>query len=575
MSEQRFDVPSLLERSDELEHAAHRLRDRTAAVAPAADEIIAGWRDLGTTYDAPEAAELTERMCILATGERQTSEAFARVGAVLGELADALAHLERRRSALVEEEVPTSLGAEGSAFGQADVESATVRLQSDVASVIDDACRDLSGIAEPPPLPLAATGAVSPRIGPRITWQMRTEAVAVETMLTPLVETARGGAGRMRQILADHPDWVERLRRRPPAPGAVKAWWDALPPERRTALIDGAPEVMGALGGVPPLARVAANRIVAGDRLPTVEREIARLESVLDEGAMATLRAERRSALDRLLAERDYLGHVVAGEVQLVLYQPEENRIAEMIGTPGPGTRRVLTFVPGTFTSVDSFYGGGAQLMPAWLADQDAGMVAFVWKGADFPGDDEGPVLAEQLIGIVEANAQSRSVPAGQALARFSAEMRCDPQISRAGQIGAGYSWGLVAVTSSELAGTHFDAVHSLAGAWVPQGWTADATTTYFHWSYTDFLSMAQDVGWVGNGRNPDVTPGFETHIYDRPGDFTVPLGGELAPFLDPHGPSVRMSLSPLENHQLIVSDRPENFRPREDFRNSVMEVRD
>ncbi len=49
-----------------------------------------------------------------------------------------------------------------------------------------------------------------------------------------------------------------------------------------------------------------------------------------------------------------------------MLYQPEENRIAEMIGTPGPGTKRVLTYVPGTFTSMDSFFGGGAGVA-RWL----------------------------------------------------------------------------------------------------------------------------------------------------------------------------------------------------------------
>ncbi|WP_314451526.1 hypothetical protein [uncultured Microbacterium sp.] len=560
MNQQSFDVPSLPARSDELEHAAHRLRGRAAAVTPTADEVVVEWRDLGTLYDAPEAAELTERMNSLSAGGRQTSEAFARVGAVLGELADALAILEWRRSLLVDEAAATALLTKGPASDHADVESAIARLRSDVAAVIDDACRDLAGIAEPPPLPLAATGAVSPPIGPRITWQMRTESVAVEAMLAPLGEIARGGAGRMNQILAEHPDWVERLRRRPPAPETVKAWWDALPPGRQTALVNGAPEVVGALGGVPPLARVAANRFVARDRLPAVEREIARLESLLDEGAMATLLAERRSALDRLRTESDYLRRVVAGDVQLVLYQPEENRIAEMIGTPGPDTRRVLTFVPGTFTSVDSFYGGGVQAMPAWLADQDDGMVAFVWKGAEFPGDDEGPVLAEQLRGIVEANAQSRSVPAGEELARFSAEMRSDSEISRASQIAAGYSWGLVAVTGSEVAGTRYDAVHSMAGAWVPTGWTADPMTTYFHWSYTDFLSMAQDMGWVGEGRNPDVTPGFTSRVYDRPGDFDVPLGGDLAPFLIPDGPSIRISLDPFANHQLIASARPENY---------------
>ncbi|KQR24919.1 hypothetical protein [Microbacterium sp. Leaf151] len=574
MNQQRSDVPSLPARSDELEHAAIRLRDRASAVTPTADEVVVEWRDLGALYDAPEAAELTERMNSLSTGGRQTSEAFARVGAVLGELADALAILEWRRSLLVDDAAATALATKSTASGHADVESAIARLRSDVAAVIDDACRDLAGIAEPPPLPLAATGAEPPPIGPRITWQMRTEAVAAETMLAPLVEIARGGAGRMKQILADHPDWVERLRRRPPAPQTVKAWWDALPPGRQTALINGAPEVVGALGGVPPLARVAANRVVARDRIALVDRDIAHYESLLKEGAMATLRAERQSALDRLTAERGYLDRVVAGDVQLVLYRPEENRIAEMIGTPGPGTQRVLTYVPGTFTSVESFYGGEAQAMSAWLVDQDTEMVAFVWKGTAFPGDDEGPALAEQVSGIREANEQDRAVPAGEALARFVGEMRIDSHTAEAHQIAGGYSWGLVPVTSSELAGAHYDAVHSFAGAWVPRDWAADPSTKYFHWSYTDFLSMAQDVGLVGEGRNPDATPDFSTHIYDRPGDYDVPLGGDLAPFLDPGGPSIRVSSDPIGSHLLIVSDQQENTRPREDIRNSIREAR-
>ncbi|MCI9858127.1 hypothetical protein [Microbacterium proteolyticum] len=567
-----MDVPSLPARSDELEHAAHRLRDRAAAVASTAYEVVSEWRDLAALYDAPEAAELTERMNSLSAGGRQTSEAFARVGAVLGELADALAILEWRRSLLVDEAAATALLTKGPASDHADVESAIARLRSDVAAVIDDACRDLAGIAEPPPLPLAATRAVSPPIGPRITWQMRTEAVAVEAMLAPLVEIARGGAGRMKQILAEHPDWVERLRRRPPAPETVKAWWDALPPGRQTSLVNGAPEVVGALGGVPPLARVGANRVVARDRIVLVDRDIAHYESLLKEGAMATLRAERQSALDRLTAERGYLDRIVAGDVQLVLYQPEENRIAEMIGTPGPGTQRVLTYVPGTFTSVRSFYGGEAQDLALWMTEQDERVVAFVWKGTDFPGDDERAGLADQSVGIDEANDQARALPAGEDLTRFVTEMRTDSDIAAARQIGAGYSWGLVPVTSSELAGTHYDSVHSFAGAWVPEGWSARPHTTYFHWSYTDFLSMAQDLGWVGDGRNPDVVPGFEIRIYDRPGDYSIPLGGELAPFLDPDGPSLKVSSAPFENHQLIVSSRPENRLALDDIRDALLE---
>lgn len=555
MIDARIEVPEVPVRADDLDDASHRLRGRAWAVAPAAQQVVVGWSDLRSRYDAPEAADLVERMAIVEKGSAQTSEAFTRVGEVLDELIDALRLLEKRRAAVVYDSESAMAGGES-----AGVELSIARLRADIAEVLDQTCRDLGGLAAPPPLPLAADGGAVVPVGPRVTWQMRTERAASEVLLAPLVEAARGGAGRVRAILAAHPEWAERIRQRPPAARAVRDWWAALPPETRSALTHGAAGVVGALGGVPPLDRVAANRVVAQDRLPTVRREIERLDALLSEGAMATLQAERRSALDRLNAERDYLRRVVAGDVQLVLYQPDENRIAEMIGTPGADTRRVLTYVPGTFTSVDKFYRGGVRAMPEWLTQQGDGMVAFVWKGTEFPGDNEGSTLGEQLAGIKEANEQSRAGLAGEALANFVSEMRTDGEIARARQIAIGYSWGLVPVTGSEVAGVHYDAVHSLAGAWVPSGWEAASTTRYSHWSYTDFLSVAQDLGWVGEGRNPDVTPAFKKHLFARPGDYDMRLGGELAPFVCPVGPPLRLPASPLENHDLIVEVSSENL---------------
>ncbi len=195
------------------------------------------------------------------------------------------------------------------------MEHAIARLRADIDGALDDARRALAGVSAPPPLPLAASGGTRAPIGPRVSWKTQTERTAVEILLAPLLEAARGGAGRMRTVLDSHPEWIERLRERPPAPHAVREWWSALPPGTRTALINGAPRVTGALGGVPPLDRVAANRVTALDRLPSLEREIAHLEALSDEGAMATLRADRRDAIDRLRVEGDYLGRVIAGEV--------------------------------------------------------------------------------------------------------------------------------------------------------------------------------------------------------------------------------------------------------------------
>lgn len=552
----RSDVPGPPVRVDELDDAAARLRSRAGVVGPAAEEVVSEWRALPGPYDTADAVDLVERMTSLGAGGSQTSEAFSWVGEVLSELAEALRLCEKRRSVVVDEHALTDRAV---ASPRADFDVAVARVHSDIDGALDAACRDLAALAAPPPLRLAAGVGAGPLIGPRITWSMRSEQAAADAVLAPLVEAARGGAGRVRKVLVDHPEWAERISGRRVAPSAVRDWWVALPPGTAAALIEGAPAVIGALGGVPPLARVAANSVVARERIPAVEREIARFEAVMSEGAMATLQAERRSALDRLRAERSYLDRVVAGDVQLVLYQPDENRIVEMIGTPGPGTRRVLTYVPGTFTSVDGFYRGEVQELPQWLVRQDQGTLAFVWKGTEFPGDDERTGIVNQMAGINEANDQNRAGPAGEALARFVSEMRSDPRIAASRHIAGGYSWGLVPVTSSEVAGVRYDSVHSFAGAWVPVGWKANGATEYYHWSYTDFLSIAQDLGWVGDGRNPDVMPGFERHIFERPGDYEVPLGGDLAPFLGPNGPSVRISLSPLGNHQLITESSEDN----------------
>ena len=502
MSDASIEVPELPCRAEEIEDAAHRLRTRGAAVSPCAQELVAGWRELRSHYDAPEVEELIERMTVLAAGGAQTSEAFSRVGEVLSELADALRLVENRRATAVEE---VARGASVSAATGADLDLVVTRLRSDIAGVLDEACRGLAGLADPPPLSLATSGGAEPFVGPRITWAMRTEEAARDILFAPLIEAARGGAGGLRTLLDAHPEWTERIRRRPPAPGAVREWWDALPPGTKTALVNGAPTLVGALGGVPPLSRVAANRIVARDRIAVVEREIARYESLLAEGSLATLRAERQSAIDRLAVERAYLDRVATGQVQLVLYEPEQSRIVEMIGTPGPGTERVLTYVPGTFTSVDSFYGNAVQELPLWLTKRDANMVAFVWKGADFPGDGDSTGLADQFVGIGEANQQDRALPAGESLARFMTEMRSDPGVAAARQVGAGYSWGLVALTASELAGAHYDSVHSFAGAWVPERWRADRRWTT-HIGVTPTSCRSRRI-WVGSETDAIPTP--------------------------------------------------------------------
>ncbi|MDQ1076540.1 MULTISPECIES: hypothetical protein [Microbacterium] len=554
-------IPEIPVDAAALGRVAEELRAKAALLPEAGSAVVSRWDGLEAVYEAPEAAAVAAKMRPLAVVAADVGEALLRAADIVDRLSDDLLWLALRRRGLVEHVAEFARAARGIDDRDRSVELTREidGFAADVDERIDQARGDLAAIPLPPTWEVAIPDAAVPPLGPRLTWAVRSEEIATELVTAPLLALARSGTSRVARLVAAHPEWADLLREHPPAPDAVRTWWDSLSPAAAAALIDGAPALVGALGGVPPLARVAANRVTARSRLGEVEAELAAWERLRGEGASADLQADRRAAWEDLLAERDYLAQVVRGDVSLVLYQPDANRLVEMIGTPGTGTQRVLTYVPGTFTSVDSFYRGEPQKIARWLVGQDDGMLAFVWKGTEFPGDDESQVASEQLRGIGEANDQVRAHPAGVDLARFVADVRSDSEIAQARQIACGYSWGLVPVTSSEVVGVRYDAVHSLAGAWMADGWSPRLATDYTHWSYTDFLSMAQDAGWVGEGRNPDATPAFESHLYERPSDMVVPLGGDLAPFLDPEGPSVRISLSPFQNHQLIVDTSQEN----------------
>ncbi|WP_153004143.1 hypothetical protein [Microbacterium testaceum] len=567
-------IPELPVEFGELSRVAQELRDRAGVLPGVGAEAASTWDGLEAVYQAPEAEELIAKMRSLVLVSADVGGALVRAADIMDQLADDLMWLAMRRRGLVDDAEEFSSAARGVEDPEraSELEVQIERFAAAVQERLDQARSDLDAIAPPPPWEVAIPDASPPPLGPRLTWSARTQARADDMVLVPLFALARADTSRVARLLAAHPEWAELLRAYPPSPEVVRAWWDTLPPGTVAALIDGAPVLVGALGGVPPLDRVAANRVSARARLREVEDELPGWERVLQEGASADLQAERRAKRDALRAERDYLRSVDAGDVQLYLYEPADNRIIEMFGTPGPGTTRVLTYVPGTFTRVDSFYRGEVQSISQWMTDQESGMVAFVWKGADFPGDDQYPGQAGFGIGLLEANDPDRAAPAGEALARFQREVSSDPSLADGLQFAVGHSWGLVPITASEMHGARYAQVHSLSGAWVPDGWAPHSSTSYSHWSYTDALSMAQDGMLVNAGRAPDSVSAFQSHLYERKTDAEVPLGGDLAPFLDPDGPSLRVSLSPLANHNLIAGVSGDNIGPLNDLRKKIYE---
>lgn len=367
-------------------------------------------------------------------------------------------------------------------------------------------------------------------------------------------------------LLKLNPDLLAQLTAANP-PENVAAWWGALDAPQQSALVFGASSIIGALGGIPPLARSAANRLNASRDLVAVEEEIAVLEqtiTALNETGIST--TVYQDQLAKMQTERTYVAEVAAGTVHLYLWDRGRGQIVEMVGDFTKEYSRVITYLPGTFTNLQSFYEGGTQDVAAWMTENATGTVAFVWKGADFPGQsyDLG-----DLRGINEANQQQLALDAGEALARFQHEIRTDQVVASAQSIAMGHSWGTAATTGSEVAGARYDQVHSLAGAWMPGDWKAAGDTDYYHWSYTDFLSVAQDLGLVGEGNVPDTDPDFESTIYERDNDRTVYLPTTTNPY-SPSPAAELQAATPsglVDNHSLMASQLPENLRALRDMR--------
>ncbi len=114
-----------------------------------------------------------------------------------------------------------------------------------------------------------------------------------------------------------NPGLLEQLAAANP-PEQVTAWWATLDETQQTSLVHGASSLVGALGGISPLARGAANRTNAPRELPALDEQITALQATLAVGRELDLdMPAQQQELDALILERAYLERAVAGTVQL------------------------------------------------------------------------------------------------------------------------------------------------------------------------------------------------------------------------------------------------------------------
>lgn len=266
----------------------------------------------------------------------------------------------------------------------------------------------------------------------------------------------------------------------PPAE-AVAQWWWRLTESQRQQLIAEAPLVVGNLAGVPLESRVAAN-VRSAEHFANAEGISAQ--------------------------EADYWNRVAAGRVKLVVSDPGNSRIVEMIGEAGPDTVRVITFLPGTMSQMKHFHAGSAQQVAQYLVTRSSGTsVAFVYKDGSWvswlgPGANTNYDRLQELGGQV---------------AEFQREVvEREPSLQGDSQVAIAHSAGMSVLSGAELSGADFDTVMSLGGAFALRDWRPDPGTDYHHFQYDNDAINMIDGGrlWTPHELN-DV---FQQHVFDSEG---------------------------------------------------------
>ena len=178
-------------------------------------------------------------------------------------------------------------------------------------------------------------------------------AAAVDSSLLPrlggralLDQLALLPSRQIAEFVASNPASIRALLLDPPSATAVSTWWKLTPPSSRSALVAGAPELVGNLDGLDPTVRDEANRDFLDQSILTAERELPSLG-----------RAEKADAEQRLHMLKEI-------EESLVTSLNEPTRTLLSVDTAWPGRAAVVVgdletadyvsyMVPGMFFTVD------------------------------------------------------------------------------------------------------------------------------------------------------------------------------------------------------------------------------
>lgn len=328
--------------------------------------------------------------------------------------------------------------------------------------------------------------------------------------------------------------------------GRNAATWVALSRSTRgntETLVRRYANVLGAMDGLPASVRVQANRFRAPQLIADASADLEAIRAGEAPGD--------REQMAYLENEITYLRGVERGDVQLYLYDRDRSRVIEMVGSPTPKTERVVTYVPGTFTGLNSFFTGEVQQVAQHLTASLPETLAFVYKDGLFPGEEPRTTAPPSMLRVTEANDPDFARASGVKLAEFQRALHTDLTFNGTERIAVGHSWGLANVAASEVSGARYDTVVSLSGAAMLREWEPTPKTEYFDLSYDDLLQRVEREGYV-RGQIPRQTKAFTSVPYFSGADDQIldessvkSMPGQLSVL--------------LENHSLIATSDPDN----------------
>ncbi|MDW4572906.1 alpha/beta hydrolase [Microbacterium sp. M3] len=573
-------LPTLTIDAAALAGAAISLRAAARQTTELGTQTVSAWNGLPASYDTPECTDAVYKMAVVGEACTDFEDGLGSAATILGRLADDLTEVAQHIDALradVEElraevlnyrwdEAGLNAASEQSVllygydtidrqWGEGHFQRNALLIdlrdfiQGTLDQVIADAARDLRAIGEPVGLGPLMTRTAALASG--MTWGERQEQFTTKLAISALNQLSLlNDPAAVRELLAQHPEWADLLRLHPPAPDAVSDWWAGIEDDAvRSALVMGMPALVGALGGLPASVRVSANRETAMQRLSKLQSELDRLEvrdydenqPYAHEGALADY-IQRRAELK---TELKYLQRVADGEVQLYLYDRDRGQVIEMFGDVDKADV-VLSFMPGTNTSMESFYDRKFGITPFthWEvqnAERDVNVAGFVVMQGAFPNLD---VLASGP----QYNAYAEVL--GRRYAGFSRELDVIAPSTPVMSVEHSFGSGVAGVAESN--GAHFDARYTLAGIGMTEGWEKQLGTKYFAAQGPGDINRYLDevqAGGLGYAVSPHAANGFE----ERPTNFGVP---DLWPHVlfGPGGVVVGAGTGGLEQHNGIIS---------------------